>query len=85
MSITSLLNFRQDLTSTLHFRQYKLPNLENRRESQPQNCWVFVDSRQAIASNGGKESLQVTRIRFFIFFISAVRDEGKAADLLLSV
>ena len=56
------LNFRQDLTSFLHFRQCKLPKLGNRRKSQARNLKVFVDSRQGIASRRGKETLQVTAV-----------------------
>src|SRR5258706_5356858 len=63
MLIESPLNFRQGLTSFLHFRQCKLPKLGNRGELEVRNSWVFADARQRIASRCGKEMLQVTLCR----------------------
>jgi len=55
-----LLNFRQLLTSNLHFRQYKLPENMGVAVWDVSNPWVSQDSGQAIASHRGKEMRQVT-------------------------
>jgi len=49
-SIEFYLNFRQDLTSNLHFRQWKLPKFETRRNVEVRIARIFVNLRQVIAS-----------------------------------
>lgn len=60
MRVFSSRNFRQDLTSNLHFRQCKLPTFRNRVQLEGGISKLLQNSRQAYASNGGKEILQVT-------------------------
>ena len=53
-SIDFSLNFRQGLTSNLHFRQWKLPKFETRRNVEVRIARIFVNLRQVIASSRGK-------------------------------
>jgi len=54
------MNFRQGLSSILHFRQYKLPNSESGEKLTPENAQIPMNLRQGIASPRGKEIVQVT-------------------------
>ena len=54
------LNFRQGLTSNFHFQQWKLPKIRKLGGTLRSRLLEFVNLRQVIGSNRGKEFVQVT-------------------------